>query len=77
MAMKGQGADHEAACEPHCPGATTHARGTVLAREVDYLREIGEYRNDDAGNTQELKHLMRLTLPAAPLERRFGRPRLL
>jgi hypothetical protein len=44
----------------------------VLAREVDYLGEIGEYRDDDAGNTQELKHLLRLTLTAAPPERRFG-----
>jgi len=32
----------------------------VLARKVDDLREIGEHRDDDAGNANELKHPLSL-----------------
>jgi hypothetical protein len=41
----------------------------VLAREVDHLGEIGEHREDDAGDPNELKHLLGPTLRAAPRER--------
>jgi hypothetical protein len=41
----------------------------VLAGKVDDLREIGERRDDDAGNADELKHEPRPT--PALLERRL------
>ena len=68
VAMKGEDADHQAAREPHRPRATANTRRTVLARQVYYLRQIGEHGDDDAGNADELKHLLRLTRTAAPLE---------
>jgi hypothetical protein len=56
VSMQRQGADHDAAREPHRPRAPADAGRTVLAGEVDDLREIGEHRDGYAGNANELKH---------------------
>ena len=42
VSMQGQGADHDAAREPHPPRARADSGRAVLARKVDDLREISE-----------------------------------
>ena len=55
--MNGQGADQQAAQEPHRPRAAADAGRAVLARKVDDLRQIGQHRDRDPGDAKQLKHV--------------------
>jgi len=64
MAVHGQDADEDAAHEPHGPRAAAHACRTMLASEVNQLREIGEHRDCDACHADELEHPAQLAARA-------------
>jgi hypothetical protein len=55
-AMDGKGADEKAAYEPHRPCPAADARGAVFPREVDHLGHIGQHRDRDSCDAEELKH---------------------
>src|SRR5471032_240640 len=55
-AMDGKRADQQAAHEPHGPGAAADTRRAVCLAEMDYLRNIGEHRDRNSGDTEGLKH---------------------
>jgi hypothetical protein len=59
-AMYGKCADQQAAEEPHRPGATADARRAVFPPEVDYLRQLGEHRDRDSGDTEDFAHWLSL-----------------
>jgi hypothetical protein len=55
-AMDSKRAHEQAAHEPHGPGAAADPRRAVFFAEMDHLGHVGQHRDRDSGDTEDLEH---------------------